>query len=102
MTYLDAVADEIRAAVRHDALPDADTTQLFRLYAVLLLAKGDAVTAEDVHNAWVAWMVARGEDHESLVPFSELDSQTQVEDGPFVVAIRQVARAREARAAHNS
>lgn len=101
MSYLDGVADEIRGAVRQDALPDEDTTDLFRLYAVLLLAKGDAVTREDVHNAWVAWMLARGEDHESLVPFSDLDPPTQVEDGPFVVAIREVARSRQERAAHN-
>lgn len=101
MTYLDAVADEIRAAVRQDALPDNDMTELFRLYAVLLLAKGDAVTREDVHNAWVAWKLGRGEQHESLVPFADLDPPTQAEDGPFVLAIRAVARARQERAAHD-
>jgi len=101
MTYLDAVADEIRAAVRQDALPDDDITELLRLYAVLLLAKGDAVTREDVHNAWVAWMLERGEQHESLVPFADLDPATQAEDEPFVIAIHAVARTRQERAAHN-
>jgi hypothetical protein len=98
MTYIDVVAREIRSAVRQDAVPAEDTADLFRLYAVLLLAKGDAVTREDVHNAWVAWMLARNERHESLVPFSDLDPQTQVEDAPFVDAIREVARARQKRA----
>jgi hypothetical protein len=92
VSYLDEVADYLRNAVPADALPDEDTTGLFLLYAVLLLAKGDAVTREDVHNAWVAWMSSRGEDHESMVPFSELSSDTQAEDSPFVGAIRNVAR----------
>ena len=74
------------------ALPDDDTSNLFLLYAVLLLAKGDAVTHEDVHNAWVAWMGSKGEEHESMVPFTELPPGTQGEDSPFVLAIRSVAR----------
>lgn len=91
MTYLDVVAADIRNAVPADDLPDGDATALFRSYAVLLLAKGGAVTVEDVHNAWVAWMAGRGEEHESMVPFAELPASTQAEDMPFVVAIRSVA-----------
>ncbi|HUN77912.1 MAG TPA: hypothetical protein VMU32_03235 [Solirubrobacteraceae bacterium] len=94
MTYLDALADEIRRAVAADALPDEDTSSLFRVYAVLLLAKGEKVTREDVHNAWVAWMLDKGKTHESLVPFAELPPETQAEDSPFVVAIRTVTRRR--------
>lgn len=96
MTYLDALADEIRGAVATDALPDGDTSSLFRIYAVLLLAKGEEVTREDIHNAWVAWMLDKGEMHKSLVPFSDLDAETQAEDSPYVVAIRTVAQ-RDAR-----
>jgi hypothetical protein len=80
MTYLDTLAEEIRRAVPSDALPGEDTSSLFRIYAVLLLAKGGAVTREDVHNAWVAWMLERAE--------------TQAEDSPFMVAVRTVARQR--------
>ena len=101
MTYLDALADEIRAAVPPDLVPDDDVTELFRVYAVLLLAKGDAVTGSDVHNAWVAWMLGRGERHPSLVPFADLNRPTQAEDRPFVLAIRAVARDREERATHS-
>ena len=95
MTYLEEIATAIREAVASEALPDEDTTSLFLMYAVLLLAKGEEVSREDVHNAWVAWTISNGEDHESLVPFSELSSETQSEDSPFVVAIRTVTRAME-------
>lgn len=54
MTYLHDLAREIRDEVPDDAQPDADTADLFLLYAVLLLAKGDAVDREDVHNACAA------------------------------------------------
>lgn len=91
MTYLDVLADEIRRAVPSDALPDEDTSSLFRTYAVLLLAKGQEVTREDVHNAWVAWMLERGETHESMVPFADLSAETKAEDSPFMVAVRTVA-----------
>ena len=92
--YLEELAQEIRDQVSPAALPDADTDSLFLLYAVLLLAKGEATSAEDVHNAWACWMVSRGEAHPSLVPFSSLDAETRAEDSPFVVAIRSVARSR--------
>lgn len=94
MTYLEDAADAIREVVPSEAIPDEDTTNLFLMYAVLLLAKGEDVSREDVHNAWVAWTISKGVDHEALVPFSELSPSTQSEDSPFVVAIRTVARTR--------
>jgi hypothetical protein len=95
VTYLEELADEIRAAVAHGAVPAADTTDLFVTYAVLLLAKGEQVSRADVHNAWVAWKITRGEHHKSMVPFAELPADTQAEDSPFVAAIRHVARSRK-------
>jgi hypothetical protein len=92
VTYLELIARQIRDTVPSEALPDDDTTALFLMYAVLLLAKGVEVSSEDVHNAWVAWTISRGEKHESLIPFSELSAETKTEDSPFVVAIRTVAR----------
>jgi hypothetical protein len=94
VTYLDEVATDIRNAVPPDALPDGDTRSLFLSYAVLLLAKGEAVTQEDVHNAWVAWAASMGGDREAMVPFSELSLVIQAEDLPFVIAIRAVAQSR--------
>lgn len=90
--YLDELAEAIRRVVPPEALPDGDTFSLFRLYAVLLLAKGDHVTRADVHNAWVAWIAGQDVDHDSLVPFTDLNAETQDEDSPYVLAIRTVAR----------
>jgi hypothetical protein len=92
MSYLDDMAQTIRGHVPADALPDGDLDALFRLYAVLALAKGDAVTAEDVHNAWAAWMQESHAEHDALRPFGELDHATQAEDDPYVRAIRIAAR----------
>ena len=92
MTYISRLADSIRSEVPDELLPEGDTNTLFLLYAVLLLAKGEEVTQEDVHNAWSAWMTARGEQHEALVPFKELPPSRRAEDGPYVSAIRRVAR----------
>lgn len=92
MTYLDDLATSIHAEVPSAMLPPEDTRGLFRLYAVLLLALGESVTPTDVHNAWVAWMVERDPQHQSLVPFDQLPPETASEDGPYVEAIRRVAR----------
>lgn len=94
MTYLERLADEIRDEVPADALPPEDTRDLFLGYAVLLLAKGEDISGEDIHNTWVAWMAARGQEHESMRPFSELPLSTKDEDSPFVLAIRRVAERR--------
>ena len=98
VTYLDAIAEEIRAAIAPDVDVRENTSELFLDYAVLLLAKGEDVTLQDVHNAWVAWMLGKGEQHESMIPFEQLQSETQDEDLPFVNAIREVARLRAHRA----
>jgi hypothetical protein len=92
MSYLDDVAAVIRTHVPADALPSGDIDVLFRLYAVLALAKGDAVTAEDVHNMWAAWMQPSDEGHDSLRPFDELDRSKRAADDPYVEAIRIAAR----------
>lgn len=92
MNYIEEIANAIRAEVASSDLPSGDSSGLFLTYAVLLLARGQDVTRRDVHNAWVAWMVSRGEKHESMVPFDQLPSDTQAEDSPFVAAIRTVAK----------
>jgi hypothetical protein len=90
--YLDELAIAIYHEISPEALPDKDTSLLFRLYAVLARAKGEAVTREDVHDAWVVWMLQRDPGHRSIRPFKQLDTRTQQEDEPFVEAIRKVAR----------
>lgn len=94
MTYLDDTAQAIKARVPREALPEGDTQTLFRIYAVLALAKGSQVDAEDVHNAWVVWMAERDPRHSSIKPFQELDANTRRSDDPYVGAIRSVAAER--------
>lgn len=90
--YLATLASHIRARVPRDDLPEEDSYGLFLGYAVLLLAKGEDVTASDVHNAWVAWMAGREPTHEALVQYEQLDAEAAEMDKPFVQAIRAVAR----------
>ena len=91
-SYLDELARAIRAKTPPELLPDkTDLDALYRLYAVLARVKGAAVTASDVHDAWSAWILNRGEGHDSVVPFEALTPDTQAEDEPFAEAIRKAS-----------
>lgn len=92
VVYLDHWAEKIRSKVPSSKQPRADDQALFRIYAVLLLAKGEAVSAEDVHNAWSAWMGEIDPDHAALVPFSELPPETAADDQVYVMAIQETAQ----------
>lgn len=94
MTYLDSLATLIRSCLPPDAEPPEDSAALFRLYAVLLNAKGEQVTDEDVHDAWCAWMQTVNSTHEALVPFSDLDPEIRAFDAPYAEAIRAAAQQR--------
>src|SRR3954469_17224922 len=91
VNYLEDIATETRAELPPDLVPGEDAPTHFRLYALLLLVKGVAVDAEDVHNAWTVWMTARRPEHPALVPFAELTPDQRAADMPFVEAIRRVA-----------
>jgi hypothetical protein len=93
MSYLTDDAEEIRRAVPAGTKVPEASGPLFLIYAVLLRAKGPAVTPRDVHDAWVAWMELSGEDHDSMRPFEQLSKEVQGEDMPFTDAIRRVASA---------
>jgi hypothetical protein len=90
MSYLSEIATLIRAEVSPAIIPP-DSDYLFVIYALLLLTKGSKVSEEDVHNAWCAWMSVKDPNHESLVPFDQLDQKTKDMDTPFVAAIRKVS-----------
>ncbi len=92
MTYLDPLAALIRSCLPPDAEPPSDSATLFRMYAVLLKAKGEQVTDEDVHDAWSAWMQSVDSTHEALIPFGDLDPETRAFDAPYADAIRAAAR----------
>ena len=89
MNYLATIARSIEAKIGSDV--DGDSEGLYLIYAILARITGVNTTAENVHDAWNAWMLMKGESHESMVPFAELPSDIQAEDQPFVRAIREVA-----------
>lgn len=91
MTYLDELAAQIEHQVPAGLLPEDNTKLLFRLYALLILAKGQDVTAPDIHNAWAVWMQEKDPDHRAIRPFEQLDAETQASDAPFVEAVKAVA-----------
>ena len=87
------------AALIRENLPEGtevsnDAEVLFLIYAVLMRVKGATTTAADVHDAWSAWMSGSEPEHESIVPFCDLDEDTQSEDEPFLIAIRRAAATR--------
>ena len=94
MSYLGADAALIRELLPPEARPPSDADDLFLLYAVLMRAKGEQVTAADVHDAWAAWTEPRNPAHAALVPFDELTPAVQREDEPYVQAIQAAARTR--------
>jgi len=91
LSYLSLDAARIRAALPEGSSVPDGADDLFLLYAVLMRAKGANVKAEDVHDAWAAWMLGVDPTHESIVPYAELDPATRAEDRPFLLAIRRAA-----------
>ncbi len=91
LNYIDDIARRIKREVPSDILPKGDTDLLFRMYAVLALALGEKVEAENVHDAWSAWMSQSDPGHESIEPFDKLPEDVQAQDEPFAEAIRKVA-----------
>lgn len=91
---MDEIASAIRGRIAPALVPDGETGSLFRIYAVLALAKGERVVLEDVHDAWAAWMSGQDPEHRSVKPLTELAPEVQEADRPYLDAIRAVARAR--------
>jgi hypothetical protein len=89
--YLDDIAEAIGAQIPKERLPEGDSADLLRNYAVLLRAKGGDVSLSDVHDAWSAWMAGRNHEHTSLVAFEHLPDQTKEEDRVFATAIRRAS-----------
>jgi hypothetical protein len=93
VNYLEAIAAALQRYVEPEHVP-ADSNSLFLMYAVLVRAKGELTTAEDVHDVWTSWMSSRGQVHESMRPFNDLDPAVQSEDEPFLLAIQRLSRER--------
>ena len=92
-TYIDEIAHRIFAKVNGFArVYDSDDALLYRIYAVLCLAKGTETTNKDVHDAWSAWMAGMTPDHRHLIPFHDLKPSVAALDVPYRDAIHAVAR----------
>ena len=90
--YLTSLAGRIQALIDPSAAPEHPLDgRLFLLYALLVVVKGKETTREDVHNAWVVWMLEINEDHDALLPFAQLSESQRSQDQPFLDAIHQVA-----------
>lgn len=97
--YIDEIAAEIHkrtcscpAFTQSRSIERTDAA-LYRIYALLCLAKGTKVTNRDIHDAWSAWAAGKMPNHKSLVPFQALDPEVQELDTEFTMTIREVATA---------
>ena len=100
--YLTEDARLIRSLLPPEAHPPGDDDALFLGYAVLMRTKGLTATAEDVHDTWAAWMLARDPHHAAIVPFDELPPDARAMDEPYVRAIHAVAAQRAVDGARSS
>lgn len=90
--YVQEIANRIHADVSPEKMPEENSRLLFRIYAVLAIAKGEDVTAEDVHAAWAAWMTGINPEHPALRAYADLGREEIASDLPYVEAIRRAAR----------
>ena len=98
VSYIDDIAQDIYTYAEGDwvyPISERSDADLYRIYAVLCLAKGQQTTARDVHNAWSAWTSSASPSHRSLIPFECLSTTVQALDMPYVQAIHRVAAERE-------
>jgi hypothetical protein len=68
--------------------------ELLSAYAQLALTTGMDTTMENVHDAWSVVTDAARPDHAAIVPFEDLDHQTQERDRKYMEAIYAVANRR--------
>ena len=91
-TYIDTVT-ELVAERTH-----IKNKNLVHLYALLVLVKGTKITLKDVHDAWAMDMNFRpptewfdGHGHRDIIPFEELDKETQDKDKKYADILRSIA-----------
>lgn len=70
--------------------------ELLRLYTLLVFAKGEACTLEDVHDAWSLWQTMTRPDHRSLTQFYFLRPEVQRMNIEYRDAIVSTAKELEA------
>ena len=92
-TYIDTTIELIMKETNIKSI------HLAKMYALLVLTKGENITLKDVHDAWAMDMNFKpqtnycyGHEHKSIVPFEQLDKEVQNKDQKFVSALIRVAK----------
>lgn len=92
VTYIDEIVEKVMNECK------IKSRDLAKLYALLVLTKGNSITLKDVHDAWALNMNYRpttdkcfGHDHKSIVPFNELSVESQNKDQRFVNSLIKIA-----------
>ena len=92
-TYIDRVVEKV---AKETGLKGKN---LIRLYALLVLVKGENTTLEDIHDAWSMDMNFKeknaycyGHEHKSIVPFERLSRETQDKEIEYLNAVRKIAK----------
>lgn len=103
MSYATFVTSRLSDMLHPETMKPGDGATLMRMYAVLVFAKGENVTLEDVHDVWSLWKTGEGWTYGEvknnaakvtpyLVPFADITDEIAAYDQPYVDAIKQVAR----------
>ena len=91
-SYIETVAQRVWWETGETGMYPANEASLWLGYAVLCLAKGEATTSEDVHDAWSAWaVIEHNGTHRSLIPFAHLSPEIQAYDDLYRDAIHRTA-----------
>lgn len=94
--YIETIRRDLAAEVlaRCPGWDIAETPSLLDSYALLVLAVGEAVTSELVHDAWSIWSNTISPEHRYLIPFALLPTEVQQRDEVGRDAIATVAARR--------
>ena len=93
-TYIDKIYKKVQETT---GLKSKET---IKMYALLVLTKGEDITLADIHDGWSMVMNFKesnspycyGHDHKSLVPFDQLSYETQIKDEKYLEALIQIAK----------
>lgn len=96
MTYVEELVADLEVRLPWGQVEAEERRIISCFYALLVLSKGTAITAEDVHDAWATAMTARRAAHRSLVPYRDLDDRSRSKDEPFAKVLRAAGGATEA------
>lgn len=93
--YLWDAVEAVRAQLSEDDLPAEGGDSLLVAYALVLLLRGRSTSDRDIHNAWAAWKICDRQEDPDLVPFDQLDAETQDKDRKYAAAVQRAAEVLE-------